>query len=102
MNSSSVCYPPWRSIYFRKNIETTQIAITTAKQNIVTQLQKNLPSFTVMPDGKFLALEYKTDRIIAGSMNDITQAEFIMPHNTNSKGIPQSTYAEIGSGLQNE
>lgn len=55
-----------------------------------------------MPDGKFLALEYKTESIIAGSMNDITQIEFPMLPNTNSKGNPQSTYAEIGSTLQNE
>lgn len=60
----------------------------TAKQNIVTQLLRNLPSFTVMPDGKFLALEYKTERIIAGSINDITHIEFPMLPNTNSKGDP--------------
>jgi len=41
------------------NIEIIQIAIDIAKKNIVTQLLKNLPSFTVMPDGKFLALEDK-------------------------------------------
>jgi len=43
-----------------KYIETTQIDMATAKQKIATQLPKNLPSSTVMPDGKFLALEYKT------------------------------------------
>ena len=41
-----------------------------------------------MPDSKFLALEYKTARIIIGSMNDITQIEFPILPNTNSKGKP--------------
>jgi len=50
-----------------------------------------------MPDSKFLALEYKTTRIIIRSMNNITQIKFPMLPNTNSKGKPQSTYTEIGS-----
>jgi hypothetical protein len=76
-------------------MKTTQIDIATAKQNIVTHLPKNLPSSTVMPDGKFLALEYKTERIIVGSMKDITQVKFPMLPSTNSKGNPQSTHADI-------
>lgn len=95
-------YLPRWSIYFRKNIETTQIPIATAKQKLVTHLLKNLPSSRVMPDGKFLALEYKTERVIVGSMNDMTQIEFPMLPNTNSKGKPQDTYVEVWPPFQNE
>ncbi len=52
-----------------------------------------------MLDSKFLALEYKTERIIVGSINNITQIKFPVLTSINSKDNPQSIYTDISSPL---
>jgi hypothetical protein len=53
-----------------------------------------------MPDGKFLALAYKTERIIVRNIEDIIQIEFPTLPNTNSTGKPHHRYLEVGSFFQ--
>jgi hypothetical protein len=84
----------------RKNIKTTQIPIIIAKQRTMIQLLNNPPFFIVMPDGKFLALAYKTERIIVRNIEDIIQIEFPTLPNTNSTGKPHHRYLEVGSFFQ--
>ena len=76
--------------------------MATAKQPSLIQSWKNLPSFAMMPDGRSLAVEYKTERMIVGSMKNVTQIRFPILPSTSSKGNPPSIYEEIDSPFQKE
>ena len=56
----------------------------------------------MMPDGRSLAVEYKTERMIVGSMKNVTQIRFPILPSTSSKGNPQSIYEDIDSPFQKE